>query len=146
MVTCNSPSPQIAYPLWAFPFGLPLKVYKTHLLGRGFHTLIKNVSFSSPTDVGSHNPPSFRASVLASTRPILQSMWDSPIHPLQDLVSLLAHYLLSTPLQGSTSSLAHCPVSGSYTICNSPSPPLADIVLFWFFLSGSPLKFLKRIC
>ena len=27
----------------------------TRLLGRGFHTLKKNVSFPSPTDVGSHN-------------------------------------------------------------------------------------------
>ena len=32
---------------------------KTFLLGRGFHTFIKNVWFYSPTDVGSHNPPSF---------------------------------------------------------------------------------------
>ena len=38
-------------PLWVFSFGLPLKVFKTHLLERGFHNLIKNVSFSSPTDV-----------------------------------------------------------------------------------------------
>ena len=42
------------FPLWAFPFRLPLKVFKTRLLERGFHTLLKNVSFSSPTDVGSH--------------------------------------------------------------------------------------------
>ena len=46
------------HPLWAFSFGLQLKVFKTCLLGRGFHnTLLKGVSFSSPTDVGSHNPP-----------------------------------------------------------------------------------------
>ena len=48
-------------PLWAFPFGLTLKVFKTCLLGRGFHTLIKNASFFSPTEVGSHNPPLFGA-------------------------------------------------------------------------------------
>ena len=42
------------YPLWTFPFELPLKVFKTHMLGRGFHTFIKNVSCSSPTDLGSH--------------------------------------------------------------------------------------------
>ena len=41
-------------PLWAFSFGLPLKVFKMGLLGRSFHTLIKNASFSSPTDRGSH--------------------------------------------------------------------------------------------
>ena len=38
-------------PLWAFPFGLPFKIFKTHLLGRDFHTLIKNASLFSPTDV-----------------------------------------------------------------------------------------------
>ena len=43
------------------------------MLGRGFHTLIKNVSFPSPTDVGSH---------------II-------IHPLQGPVSSLALILLS---------------------------------------------------
>ena len=47
-------------PLWAFPFGLPLKVFKTCLLGRDFHTLLRSVSFSSPTDVGSYNPPPLR--------------------------------------------------------------------------------------
>ena len=31
--------------------------FKTCLLGRGFHTLIRNISFPSPTNVGSHNPP-----------------------------------------------------------------------------------------
>ena len=41
-------------PLWAFPFRLPLKVCKTCLLGRGFHTFINGVSFSSPTEVGYH--------------------------------------------------------------------------------------------
>ena len=35
-------------------FGLSLKVFKTRMLGRGFHSLIKNVSFPSPINVGSH--------------------------------------------------------------------------------------------
>ena len=48
-------------PFLTFPFEFFLKVFKTCLLGRGFHTLIKNVSFSSPTDVGSHNPLPFGA-------------------------------------------------------------------------------------
>ena len=65
--------------------------FKTRLLGRGFHILIKNVSFSSPTDVGSHNPPPSGLNVLTSTRSLLQSMWDPPpIHPLQSPTSLLA--------------------------------------------------------
>ena len=36
-------------------------VLKMCLLGRGLHTLIRNVSFLYPTDVGSHNPPSLGA-------------------------------------------------------------------------------------
>ena len=66
------------------------------LFVRGLHTLIRNVSFPSPTDVGSHNP----------------LRW------------------------GPASSLAHCPVSDSNTICNGSSTPLADIVLFELSLSG----------
>ena len=47
----NSPSPPLANIVL---FGLPLKVFKTRLLGRGFHTLIKNASFPFSTEVGSH--------------------------------------------------------------------------------------------
>ena len=38
----------ILYFFWAFP-----QSFKTHLLGRSFHSLISNVSFSSPTDMKS---------------------------------------------------------------------------------------------
>ena len=38
-----------------------LVTYILCLLGRDFHILIKNVSFSSPTNVGSHNSSSFEA-------------------------------------------------------------------------------------
>ena len=31
-----------------------LTVFKSHLLERGFHTLIRNISFLSPIDIGSH--------------------------------------------------------------------------------------------
>ena len=48
---CNNPSPPLANIVL---FRLSLLGLKTLLLGRGFHTFIKNVSFSSPTDVGSH--------------------------------------------------------------------------------------------
>ena len=34
--------------------GLPLKVFKMCMLKKGFHALIKNISFYSPTDVRSH--------------------------------------------------------------------------------------------
>ena len=75
-----------------------LNVFKMHL-GRGFHTLIKNILFSSSTDVESHNSPSFGASVLSGTRSLLQLMWDPSIHPLQGPMSLLAHRLVSTPFR-----------------------------------------------
>ena len=70
---CNGTASRYC-PLWVFPIELPLKVFKTRLLERGFHTLIKNVLFSSPTNVGSHNPP-----------------------PLWSPMSLLAPRLVSTP-------------------------------------------------
>ena len=53
-LACNGPNPPLAdIVLWTFSFELPLKVFKTYLLGGIFHTLIKNVSFSSSTDEGS---------------------------------------------------------------------------------------------
>ena len=103
-------------------FGFSPKVFKTRLLRSGFHTLIKNVSSSSPIDVGSHNPPPFGAQ-----RP------------------LLVHCLVSTPLRDSTSSLAHRLVSGSNTNCSGPNPPLANIVFSKLFLSGFPSRFLKHV-
>ena len=81
----NRPSP----PLWAFMYCCQLHGFKMRLLGKGFHTLIRNALFPSPTDVRSRNP---------------------------------------SPPRGLASSLAHRPMSGSDTICNSPNPPLADIV------------------
>ena len=81
---------------------------------KGFHTIIKNVLLSSSTDVGSHNPPSFEASVLAGI-------------PLG-----------ANPLQGPASS-STLPSIWLDTISNGSSPPLADIVLF-----GLPLKVLKN--
>ena len=62
--------------LWTFCFKLILKIFKTCMYGRGFHTLIKGVSFSSPTDVGSYNPPPSGPCFLASSHFFLQSMWD----------------------------------------------------------------------
>jgi len=51
-----------------FHFGLPLKIFKTRLLGRGFHTLIKKVSFSSPMMYDPTIHP-LRASILTRTPP-----------------------------------------------------------------------------
>ena len=110
-------------------------------------TLIKGVSFSSPTDVESHNPPP-----LWGQSPRLH-LFPSPIDvgPSQSTLlrgpaSLLAHRLVFNLLRGSASSLAHCPVSGSDTICNSSSPLLVYIVLFGLSLLDFPSRFLKRVC
>ena len=106
------------------------------------HTLIKVVSFFSPTDVGSHNPP-FRAQ-----RPrwhSFPSSIDVEPHnpPPSGSTSFLAHRLISTPLD-SAFLLAHHPVSGSGTICNSPSPLLTNIVLVGLSLTYFPSKFFER--
>ena len=66
--------------------------------------------------------------VLADTRLFLQSIWDPPIHPLASLLTQ-AHVYLPLEL-----SLFVGISSSSDTIYNSPSLPLAVIVLFGLFL------------
>ena len=58
---CNSQSPPLADIVLC---GLSPQGFKTCLIGRGFHTLIRNASFSSPTNMGSHNPPPLGAQHL----------------------------------------------------------------------------------
>lgn len=43
--------------LWHVMYRQQCHCSKWHLLGRRFHTLIRNVLFPSPTDIESHNPP-----------------------------------------------------------------------------------------
>ena len=62
----NGPSPPLVDIVL---FGLSLKVFKTRMLGRGFHILIKNDSFSSPIYVRSHNPHYSGPNVLVGTLP-----------------------------------------------------------------------------
>ena len=106
-IICNSPSSSLADIVL---FGLSLSSFPSRFLKmhrrleRGFHTLTKNASFSSPTDVESHNPPPFRTHHPRDVRP--------PIHLLHD----------------SASSLTHHP--NSDIICNSPSSLLIKIVFF----------------
>ena len=132
------------YPLWAFPFGLSLKVFKTRLLGRGFHTLIKGVSFSSPTDVGSHNP--LPPSPFGTQHPRWHSFLRPNSPPPSGISVLAGTPPFVRPLRDSTSSLAYRPVSGSDIICNCPSPPLVDIVLFGLSHPSFRSKFLKHVC
>ena len=49
---------------------ISLKCSETCLLGRGFHIPIKNASFSSPTNVGSHNPPPWGPASLLAHRSV----------------------------------------------------------------------------
>ena len=127
LIFCNGPSPPL-----------------TNIVSLSFSFRV--VSFSSPSNVGSHNPPPSAPNVLTGTLSILQSTWDPPIHPLTSTMFLLAHRLVSTFLQGSDSSLAHCRVFGLDTICNSPSLPLTDIVLFELSLLDFLSRFLKHVC
>ena len=84
-IICNDPNPPLAHIVlfviffWASPQG-----FKTYLVGEGFHTLVKTGDlFSSPTNVGYHNPPPSEASVFAGSHSFHQSMWDyHQIYPL----------------------------------------------------------------
>ena len=86
---------------------------------------MKNVLSPSRTDVGSHNPPLSKPNILSRIRSSLQSMWDLTIHSLSG-----PNVLVGTP--PGVHPLVHRPVSDSDIICNDPSPPLTDIILFNF--------------
>ena len=122
-----------------------LNAFKTNLLCKGFYTLIKNASFSSPTP---------------------QPMWNLTIHPLWGSVSSLAlvpfsnrcgtpqstgayrpcwHTASCSPPPGLSLLVARCPMSDSDTICNNSIPPVEDIVLFELSLLRFPSRFLKRV-
>ena len=68
---CNNPSSPLIDIVRFGPLCIvvSLTVLKCVLLRRGFHTVIRNASLPSPTDVGSHNPPPFGPNVLADTLP-----------------------------------------------------------------------------
>ena len=126
-----------------FPFRVFPQSFKTCMLGEGFHTLINGGLFSSPINVGHHNPPPLRGPTSSlALFPSSNRCGTAPKStPLWAPASLLAHRLVSTPLRGTARRLAHRPMSGSDTICNGPDPPLADNVLFGLSLSGFPSKF-----
>ncbi|PON78185.1 hypothetical protein PanWU01x14_021670, partial [Parasponia andersonii] len=65
-----------------------LTVFKTRLIGKGIHTLIKSASFPFPADVGFHNPP-----LKGSASPLTidsgtgsDTICNSPRIPLADIV------------------------------------------------------------
>ena len=157
--------------LWAFPFGLPLKVFKTRLLGRGFRTLIKTVSFPSPIDVGSHNPPPFRAFGFPfRTSP--QSFQNASVrerlpHPYKECFVPLSNQCTisqSTPLLGLWAFPFELPLKvfkthllgrdfhtliknvllPSPTNVGSHNPP--SFGAFGLSVSNFPSRFLKQVC
>ena len=105
---CNSPSLPLAdIVLFGLSLsGYPSRFFKTRLLGRGFHILIKGVSFSSLSDVGSHNPPPLGPSILAGTCCLLQLMWDPQSTPFGAQSSCWHTALCPPPLGLSLSLLA----------------------------------------
>ena len=139
---CNCLNPSIADIVL---FGLCLKVSKTCLLKRSFHTLIKKKKIRSPPqlmwDLTIQLPS--EPSDLTDIRSLLLSIWDPAIH-----VSLEPNVLAGTPhvhsLRDSAFSLTHRLVSISDTICNGISPLIVDIILFGLSLKDFKTCLLKR--
>ena len=110
-------------------------------IGRGFHTLIKDVSLTSPI------PPPPRGQHTRWLVPFSNRCGTPPnSSPLEPSVLAGTSLHVHSRASDSASSLAHRPVSGSDTLCNGPSPLRTNIVLFGLFLSGFPSRFLKRVC
>ena len=64
---CNSPSPLLVDIVCFDPLHITVNLTVLKRIVRGFHTLIWNVLFFSPTDMGSHNPHHQGSNVLAGT-------------------------------------------------------------------------------
>ena len=78
---CNSPNPPLANIV-------NLTVLKMQLRGTSLHTLIRNVSFPSLTDVRSHNPPPWGPASLLARHSVTVSdiICKSPSLLLEDIV------------------------------------------------------------
>ena len=72
---CNNQNPLLADIVLLTGFS---QSFEMRLLRRDFHTLVSNVLFSSPINVGSHNPPPLRLSVLTGT-PLTDIVYFSPL-------------------------------------------------------------------
>ena len=118
---------------------IPLKVFKMRLLGRGFHTQCF-VLCPNRCEIAQSTP--LRGSTSSLALIPFSNRYGTPQSTLFGASVLVSTLPRVHPLQGSTSSLIHRPVSGSDIIYNSPGPPLADISLFGLFLSD--LRLLGR--
>ena len=69
-------------PFWPVRIAVNLTIFKTRLLGIGFHTLIRNAPFPSRIDMRSYNPPLLEANVL----PSFDTIYNNSNSPLADIV------------------------------------------------------------
>ena len=101
-----------------------VEVFKTRVLGRCFHILMNGVSFSPPTDVGSHHPSSpFRTNgVLADTHSLLQSMWDPQFTSFE--VQCSSWHTISCPLSSRLSLARTSPCFLLQSMWDPPNPHL----------------------
>ena len=116
----RGPAPLFAHrlvstPLWNNLLTRPSILTKQPLLSHQIHSFIPLIKVELPP-----NPPISRPSVLGTPPRVY-------------------------PLRGTTSSLAHRLVSGFDIICNGPSNPLANVVLFGLFFLTSKTCLLKRV-
>ena len=127
-------SPRV-YPLWGIVRRQP--VLLPNRCGTSQST--KGGLFSSPTDVGYHNPPPSGPSVLHCllSTPFGEQREGNQHNPPPSRPNVLTDTSPRVyPLWGRVRRLAHRPVSGSNTICNCPNPLLANVALFGFSASG----------
>ena len=93
MNRCNIKNPPLAdiVRFGTLRITVSLTVFKTHILGKDFHALIRKVSFLSPLNVGSHNPPPLGGPTSSLVhRPVSGSdtICNSPNPPLEDICPL----------------------------------------------------------
>ena len=96
-IICNSSSPSLV-DIACFllvTYCRQLHSFKTSILERGFHILIRNTSFLSPTDVEFNNRSSLRAQRSCCPMSGSHTICNSPGPLLVDMFAL-AHYVSSS--------------------------------------------------
>ena len=103
IVFCNDPNLLLTDIVLGFSFRAFPQRFKTCMLGKGFHTLTKGVSFSSRTNVGFSQSTSLQGSAFSLTLvPFSNRCGIPPNPPPSRPASLLAHCLVSTPIREQT--------------------------------------------
>ena len=94
-----------------------------------------------PNRCGISQSSPFRASVIAGTCSLFQSMWDPPIHPPSGPRVLGGTPSRVHPLRGSASLLAHCPVSSSIPFVTAQAHREQILSFLGFPFRASPQGF-----